>query len=52
LTMMKYFVEIDQHGEEIIDTDALWAYEGVMLPGGKVIVSPSVGYHSLSVTIY
>jgi hypothetical protein len=39
LTMMKYFIETDDHGEDIIDTDALWAYEGVMLPGGKVIVS-------------
>jgi hypothetical protein len=39
LTMMKYFVEDDGYGEGEIDTDALWAYEGVMLPGGKIVVS-------------
>ncbi|KAM0702830.1 hypothetical protein Q7P35_010262 [Cladosporium inversicolor] len=38
LTMMKYFIEEDEYGEGVIDTDALWAYEGVMLPGGKMVV--------------
>ncbi|KAF2722854.1 hypothetical protein K431DRAFT_283679 [Polychaeton citri CBS 116435] len=33
MTMMKYFVD---HGT--LDTGALWAYEGVALPGGKIIV--------------
>lgn len=39
LTMMKYFTEVDEFGDVHIDTDALWAYEGVMLPGGKMVVS-------------
>ena len=43
MTMMKYFV--DDNGE--YDKDALWAYEGVVLPGGKIILgrwwSPSEG---------
>lgn len=39
LTMMKYFVEEDANGQDVIDIDALWAYEGVMLPGGKIVVS-------------
>jgi hypothetical protein len=34
MTMMKYF-ESDT-GE--IDVDALWAYEGVVLPGGQIVV--------------
>jgi len=34
VTMMKYFVE--QAGG--IDMDALWAYEGIMLPGGKIMI--------------
>jgi hypothetical protein len=38
VTMMKYFVEEGEHEEEIIDTEALWAYEGVMMPGGKIVV--------------
>jgi hypothetical protein len=37
--MMKYFVEDDGFGGGEIDMDALWAYEGVMLPGGKIVVS-------------
>lgn len=43
ITMMKYFVE---NGN--IDMDALWAYEGIMLPGGRLMVGrwwcPSDGY--------
>lgn len=35
MTMMKYFVEEDT-GE--IDYAALWAYEGVVLPGGQIIL--------------
>lgn len=35
VTMMKYFVEDDTNE---VNYDALWAYEGIMLPGGKVIV--------------
>ncbi|GAB7350915.1 hypothetical protein MBLNU459_g1427t1 [Dothideomycetes sp. NU459] len=34
MTMMKYFV--DEHGA--IDMDSLWAYEGVVLPGGMIAV--------------
>jgi hypothetical protein len=34
LTMMKYFR--DDHG--LVDDSVLWAYEGVVLPGGQVIV--------------
>jgi hypothetical protein len=34
MTMMKYFLE--QDGQ--LDSEALWAYEGVVLPGGKIIV--------------
>jgi hypothetical protein len=33
MTMMKYF----RHGDSV-DWGALWAYEGVILPGGQVIV--------------
>ena len=44
MTMMKYF-ESEDTGE--IDTDALWAYEGVVLPGGQIILgrwwSPTEG---------
>ena len=39
LTMMKYFIEQNGYGEDEIDMEALWAYEGVMLPGGKIVVS-------------
>lgn len=35
MTMMKYF----ESEEDGIDVAALWAYEGVMLPGGKIMVS-------------
>ena len=35
MTMMKYF-EDDDTG--IIDTEALWAYEGVVLPGGQIVL--------------
>ena len=35
LTMMKYF-ENEDTGE--LDIDALWAYEGVVLPGGQIVV--------------
>ena len=33
--MMKFF-EMEDTGT--IDTDALWAYEGVVLPGGQIIL--------------
>lgn len=43
MTMMKFFVD-----ETGIDMDALWAYEGILLPGGKIMVGrwwcPSDGY--------
>jgi hypothetical protein len=43
MTMMKYFES--ETGE--IDIDALWAYEGVVLPGGQIVLgrwwSPSEG---------
>jgi len=35
MTMMKYFTD-PQTGE--IDQDALWAYEGVVLPGGQMML--------------
>lgn len=34
MTMMKYFT--DSNGA--IDYDALWAYEGIVLPGDQIIV--------------
>lgn len=34
VTMMKYFLEPDGS----IDMEALWAYEGIMLPGGKIMI--------------
>lgn len=34
LTMMKFFQ--DENG--LVDIDALWAYEGVVLPGDQIIV--------------
>ena len=34
MTMMKYFINSD--GD--LDMDALWAYEGVVLPGNQIIV--------------
>ena len=34
MTMMKYYE--DEHGEK--DLDALWAYEGVVLPGGQIML--------------
>lgn len=44
MTMMKYFENEDTGA---IDVDALWAYEGVVLPGGQIILgrwwSPSEG---------
>lgn len=44
MTMMKYFVDPDTG---FIDEAALWAYEGVVLPGGNIIMgrwwSPSDG---------
>lgn len=36
LTMMKYFEKEDAAGE--IDMGSLWAYEGVVLPGGIIVV--------------
>ncbi|KAK8156402.1 hypothetical protein IWX90DRAFT_486658 [Phyllosticta citrichinensis] len=45
ITMMKYFKDDEDDGG--FDTTALWAYEGVVLPGGQVILgrwwSPEVG---------
>lgn len=35
MTMMKYFEDPDTRE---IDRDALWAYEGVVLPGGQIMV--------------
>lgn len=35
LTMMKYYKNKDT---DVIDDNSLWAYEGVVLPGGKIIV--------------
>ncbi|RMY55608.1 hypothetical protein D0863_13257 [Hortaea werneckii] len=35
MTMMKYF---EDPGTGVIDTDALWAYEGVVLPGGQIML--------------
>jgi hypothetical protein len=34
MTMMKYYVDDD--GE--IDMEALWAYEGVVLPGNRIVL--------------
>ncbi|KAK5137404.1 hypothetical protein LTR08_008982 [Meristemomyces frigidus] len=34
MTMMKYF----QDEDGTVDMDALWAYEGVVLPGGQIIM--------------
>jgi hypothetical protein len=34
MTMMKYFLDNDNN----FDLDALWAYEGIVLPGGQIIV--------------
>lgn len=34
ITMMKYF----KHSDGSLDIGALWAYEGVILPGGKMII--------------
>lgn len=43
MTMMKYF----DNDDGSIDTEALWAYEGVVLPGGQIVLgrwwSPSAG---------
>ncbi|WPA96144.1 uncharacterized protein RHO25_000750 [Cercospora beticola] len=35
MTMMKYFIEDDTNE---IDYESLWAYEGVVLPGGQIII--------------
>ena len=35
MTMMKYFIEPDTG---LIDHEALWAYESVMLPGGQIML--------------
>jgi hypothetical protein len=35
ITMMKYFID---KGTNTVDMHALWAYEGVILPGGQIIV--------------
>ncbi|EMD00714.1 hypothetical protein BAUCODRAFT_61254, partial [Baudoinia panamericana UAMH 10762] len=35
MTMMKYFEDPDTG---TIDEDAMWAYEGVVLPGGQIII--------------
>ena len=34
VTMMKFFRESD----DTIDMEALWAYEGIMIPGGKIMI--------------
>ena len=36
IVMMKYFLDDGDDGN--YDEDALWAYEGVILPGGQLIV--------------
>ena len=36
MTMMKYF-EVED-GSGVVDAEALWAYEGVVVPGGQVVV--------------
>lgn len=51
MTMMKYFVD---EGTGRLDTSALWAYEGVVLPGGQIIMGRwwSPESHTREVDLY
>jgi hypothetical protein len=37
LTMMKFYTKIEDN-EEVYDPNQVWAYEGCVLPGGRIIV--------------
>jgi hypothetical protein len=38
LTMMKFYTKRDENGEEEYDPSQVWAFEGCVLPGGRIVV--------------
>ncbi|KAI9050954.1 hypothetical protein LZ554_005065 [Drepanopeziza brunnea f. sp. 'monogermtubi'] len=38
ITLIKYYTQVDHNGEHVYDPNQVWAYEGVVLPGGRIIV--------------
>lgn len=38
LTMMKFYTKRDENGEEEYDPAQVWAFEGCVLPGGRIVV--------------
>jgi hypothetical protein len=38
LTMIKFYTKCDENGEQTYDPDQVWAFEGCVLPGGRIIV--------------
>lgn len=38
ITFVKFYTQVDHDGEDVYDPLQTWAYEGVVLPGGRIIV--------------
>ncbi|KAI6708363.1 hypothetical protein JHW43_009103 [Diplocarpon mali] len=38
ISMMKFYTQVDQNEDHVYDSAQVWAYEGVVLPGGRIIV--------------
>ncbi|KAJ5047341.1 uncharacterized protein L3040_003168 [Drepanopeziza brunnea f. sp. 'multigermtubi'] len=38
ITLIKYYTQVNHNGEHVYDPNQVWAYEGVVLPGGRIIV--------------
>jgi hypothetical protein len=38
MTMMKFYTKVDENGDQIYDPDQVWAFEGCVLPGGRISV--------------
>ncbi|PBP22045.1 hypothetical protein BUE80_DR007040 [Diplocarpon rosae] len=38
VSMMKFYTQMDHNEDHIYDAAQVWAYEGIVLPGGRIIV--------------
>lgn len=37
-TFMKFYTKLDENKQPVYDPNQVWAYEGCVLPGGKIII--------------
>jgi len=38
LTMIKFYTKLDENGQEEYDPRQVWAFEGCVLPGGRIVI--------------